>query len=191
MAEADLRTRLTEKRPFTVSNTVTLYDAGGRTLFERKGVEYVCVQVAETGDAVACVTTRFQHWEGPPDPSEAKPDADTVFVLGRDGEVRARYIERENAVREDRLALSPNGRWLAYAVTTRESGWEPHHVALHDLATETTIEVPALGRDPRIGRFGWVSDEGDLLDPRPGEEAARRHQDSGVVELEVVWRRPR
>ena len=53
------------------------------------------------------------------------------------------------------------------------------------------IEVSALGRDPRIGRFGWVSDEGDLLDTRPGEEAARRHQDSGVVELEVVWRRPR
>jgi hypothetical protein len=162
-------------------NTVTLYDARGRPLFEQRGVPYQCSALAESGEAIACVETLPE--EGCVDPGwrpGMQPDHDTLVVLGRDGSVQTRLEEPPFALTSRWILLSPSGRWLAY----RRAAQGGERMVVLDRVGATRHEIPVAVGDPRRTPYR-ISDDGDLLGVRgyPGSE--------GEPALAVIWQRPR
>jgi hypothetical protein len=174
-----------EKIAEDVVNTVSLHDAEGRTLFEQRGVRYVCHALGDDGDANVCVESQSEGGclDGGWRPG-VQPEHDVVVVLGRDGAIRHRFEERPTLVHTDRTRISRNGRWLAYLVRGPRTGPDRQRVVVVDLASGARHEIPTWHTDRHWGA-SRISDDGDLLDSKaPGPPQTEE-------DWIVVWQRPR
>lgn len=157
------------------TSSVTLYGADGTPLFETRGGEYICFQVSTGGHTSACMVEHFELEEVFASPYRTPREEEPIVILGHDGSEKQRISNRNGTVNGRDLRLSPNGRWLAYPA--REAWSDPKVVLLRDLRSGDVIRVPG------VTGAGAVSDDGDLMDARPGAPSG--------VSWEVVWRRPR
>lgn len=124
---------------------VAIYNEKGAMIFERKGVPYQIVKIADSGDVFCCIIpqplSEADNQEYIPSVPARALDDDSLKVKGKimvmntNGETLfENYYYTPQGVPD--IAFSPNGEWFAYTLMYYGYGW------LANLKTKERCEIP-------------------------------------------------